>query len=121
MSVGLLLVAVLHFVNPDEEPHALLARYLDALPSGSYLVASHVSVDEATEEARRQLRAGQQAYGSTPNPSTLRGRHEFAQFFAGLDLIEPGVSFAADWRATTPVPAGDPARPCFYAAVGRKP
>ncbi|MEV6640637.1 SAM-dependent methyltransferase [Amycolatopsis sp. NPDC051371] len=119
--VGLLLVAVLNFVAPGDEPHALVARYLDALPSGSHLVASHVSVEEATEEARRQLRAGQEAYGSTPLPSTARSKEEFTRFFAGLDLFDPGVSFAADWRAVKPVAADDPARPCFYAAVGRKP
>lgn len=119
--VGLLIVAVLHFVDPSEEPHLLLGRYVSALPSGSYLAASHISIEEATDEAREQLGAAQQAYGSTANPATLRSKREFAQFFASLDLIDPGVSFAADWRSTTPVSTDDPARPCFYAAVGHKP
>lgn len=119
--VGLLIVAVLHFVEPSDDPHGLLTRYVSALPAGSYLAASHISVDEAAEEARQQLQAAQQAYGNTSNPATLRSKPEFSGFFAGLDLLDPGVCFAADWHATAPVSADDPARPCFYAAVGRKP
>ncbi len=119
--VALLIVAVLHFIDPADEPQSLLTRYLDVLAPGSYLAASHISVDEASDLARGQLRAAQQAYGSTSNPATLRTKAEFAAFFAGLELVEPGITFAADWRVTDPVAADDPARPCFYAAVGRKP
>jgi O-methyltransferase involved in polyketide biosynthesis len=118
---ALLMVALLHFVDPDDEPHTLVRRYLDHLPSGSYFAASHISVDDATEQARNQLRAAAQEYGTTSNPATIRTREEFAHFFDGLDLVEPGITFAADWHSDGPADRSSLARPCFYAAVGHKP
>jgi hypothetical protein len=118
---ALLLVAVLHFVDPNDDPHALVQGYLDVLPSGSYFAASHISVDEATDEARDQLRGAAREYGDTSNPATIRTRDDFTRFFDGLHLVEPGVTFAADWRADGQVDLASLARPCFYAAVGNKP
>lgn len=119
--VALLMVAILHFVQDEQQPYQLVRRYLDWLPSGSYFVCSHVTDEEATPTARQQATAAEQLYGETANPLKLRGRAEFERFFHGLELMEPGISFTADWRATTVVSADDPARPCNYAAVGRKP
>jgi hypothetical protein len=88
------------------------------LPSGSYLVVSHITGDfdpEGAAKARKLYRDG----GSTLRP---RSRAEFARFFDGYELVEPGVSLAADWHpelgevvATTgddPIPG--------YGAVARK-
>ncbi len=41
--VGLMLVAVLHFVPDEAQPRRIVDTLLDALPSGSYLVASHAT------------------------------------------------------------------------------
>jgi S-adenosyl methyltransferase len=119
--VCLLIVAVFHFVSPDDRPHALIRRYLDRLASGSHVALSHITVDDATPLARVQLQNLEREYGSTSNPAYLRTREEFTGLFDGLEIVEPGVAYAADWRSVQPVDAHDPARPCFYAAVGRKP
>jgi hypothetical protein len=119
--IGLLMVAVFHFVSPNDSPHTLLRSYLDRLAPGSYVALSHGTVDEATPIAREQLQNLEREYGSTSNPLYLRTRDEFTQLFDGLDVVEPGVAYAADWRNTQPIDQHDPARPCFYAAVGRKP
>jgi hypothetical protein len=119
--VALLIVGVLHFVLDDRHPHELLHHYRDWLPSGSYFVASHGTVDEASPVVRAQLEGVRDAYADTANPSTIRTKDEFTRFFDGLDLVEPGVAFAVDWRSPTPVDLADPARPTWYAAVGRKP
>lgn len=119
--VGLLIVAVFHFVGPDDAPHALMRSYLDRLASGSYVALSHITVDDATPAAAEQLQNLEREYGSTSNPAYLRTRDEFSRLFDGLELVEPGVAYASDWRNVEPVDPHDPARPCFYAAVGRKP
>jgi hypothetical protein len=119
--LALLIVGVLHFVLDDRRPHELLRFYRDWLPSGSYFVASHGTVDEASPVVRAQLEGVRDAYADTANPSTIRTKAEFTRFFDGLDLVEPGVAFAVDWRSPTPVDLADPARPTWYAAVGRKP
>jgi SAM-dependent methyltransferase len=119
--VALLLVAVFHFVSPDDDPHRLIRGYLDRLAPGSYVVLSHITVDDATPVAREQLENLEREYGSTSNPAYLRTRDEFTALFNGLDMVEPGVVYAADWRSVQPIDPHDPARPCFYAAVGKKP
>jgi S-adenosyl methyltransferase len=43
--VGLILLAVLHFVDDTEDPYGIVARLVEAMPSGSYLVVSHATYD----------------------------------------------------------------------------
>ena len=39
--IALLLMAILHFIPDDEDPLGIVARFRDALPTGSYLAISH--------------------------------------------------------------------------------
>ncbi|MFB6984337.1 SAM-dependent methyltransferase [Streptomyces scopuliridis] len=116
--VALSLVALLHFVPDEDGAYELVRRLLDPLPSGSYLVISHATGDfdrESSDQARALYRQRGLALA-------LRSRDEFAAFFTGLDLVEPGVSLAADWRPelgeVVPVPGNEPIP--GYAAVARK-
>jgi hypothetical protein len=119
--LALLVVSVLPFVPPADHPHELMAQYRTRLPSGSYLVLSHVSVEEAGPEAREQVAAVANSYVETTDPITMRGREEFAGFFGSFTILEPGVVYSPDWRPDRPVNSDDPARPCNFAAVGQKP
>jgi S-adenosyl methyltransferase len=119
--VGLLIVAVFHFVSPSDGPHMLMRSYIDRLAPGSHVALSHITVDDATPVAAEQLQNLEREYGSTSNPAYLRTRDEFSRLFDGLELVEPGVAYASDWRNFEPIDPHDPARPCFHAAVGRKP
>ena len=62
--VALMLVAVLHFINDDDNPADIVRTLLDALPSGSYLVASHLTGEHdqaaqtSTERAYRGASRG---------------------------------------------------------------
>jgi SAM-dependent methyltransferase len=118
---GLLMVAVFHFVGPNDGPHALIRSYIDRLAPGSYVALSHITVDDATPVAREQLQNLEREYGGTSNPAYLRTRDEFTGLFDGLEIVEPGVTYATDWRNVEPIDEHNPGRPCFYAAVGRKP
>ena len=53
--VGLLLLGILHLLADADSPAEIVAALLDALPSGSYLVASHLT----TEHDRERTAAGQ--------------------------------------------------------------
>lgn len=119
--VGLVLAAVLHFVPPQDDPAGIVSAYLDRVAPGSFLAASHITVDDVSDEIRAQGAEAARMYGETASPVTVRTRDEFAALLSGLQLVEPGVSYVEDWRPDAIVDRTDPARPCQYAAVGFKP
>ena len=116
--VALLLVAVLHFIADDERPAEIVATLLDALPSGSYLVASHLTA----EHNQARMAAGAKAYRDSGVPMHLRDSDRFADIaFTGLDLIPPGVVLVSEWRRTATGPLPPASEVNCYAGVARKP
>jgi hypothetical protein len=114
--LAVLLVAVLHFISDDDNPHAIVAAIRDAVPPGTYLVLSHVVGD-----IRRESSASAALQYKKVSPgATLRGRDEILRFFAGLELIDPGVVQVPFWRPGEPVPA-DASKVWILGGVGRKP
>ena len=95
--VGLVLLAILHFVDDSEDPHAIVARLVGALPPGSYLVMSHATYDPMPPEIVTRLKAAIAGTGEKGGP---RDRDQFERFFTGLELVEPGIVPIGDWRPT---------------------
>ncbi|WP_309113259.1 SAM-dependent methyltransferase [Saccharothrix sp.] len=113
--VGLLLVAVFHFVPDHKDPAGLVARYLSALPEGSFAAISHLTADHDAESMAQVA----ETMANSPNPMFFRPFDRVTPLFAGLDLVEPGLVDADLWR---PEPgAVDPDGPArgVYAGVGR--
>ncbi|CCH18114.1 SAM-dependent methyltransferase [Micromonospora lupini] len=119
--VALMLVAVLHFVPDDDDPYALVRRLLDALPAGSYLAASHATHEYLPPAIAEEARAA--AKGGGPHGLiNLRTRAEFTGFFTGLDVIEPGITSVAEWRAESePQPRPSVVEVSMYGGVARLP
>src|SRR5215469_16352674 len=93
--VALLLVAILHFFPDEEEPGKIVQTLVDALPSGSYVVASHGTAEYAPLEAAGVGRA----YQRGGVPLALRDSGELAGLvFTGLSLVPPGVVPISEWR-----------------------
>jgi S-adenosyl methyltransferase len=116
--IALILVCVLHFVHDEFHPQAALATLLDALPSGSYLAASHAT----SEHLPVQGAAAQNTYRSSGVPLQLRDSDEFAHLaFRGLELVPPGVVLVSEWRPTALGPRPTPAEVNCYGGVARKP
>jgi hypothetical protein len=114
--VGLVLLAILHFVGDSEDPYGIVARLVNAMPPGSYLVMSHATYDPMPAAIVAKLRAAIAASGEPGGP---RSRDEFAQFFTGLDLVQPGIVPIGDWRPTPDTHPPDPADIGVYGAVAR--
>jgi hypothetical protein len=117
--VGLLLIAVLHFIPDEDDPWALAARLLAALPSGSYLALSHLTGD-FDPAAWAGVVAVYRRSGVTMQ---VRHKPDIDRFFAGLDLIDPGVVSLPHWRPD-PSDVGSPpsdAAVSVYGGVARKP
>jgi hypothetical protein len=117
--VGLVLVAVVHFLADQKQARDIVGTLVGALPAGSFLTMSCATTDLLTPELKvnwdESLRTGR----SDVYPRT---RAEFAGFFEGLDLVDPGIVAVSEWR---PDPADDehPAAvdASIFGAVARKP
>ena len=122
--IGLLMTAVLHFVSPDSDPWGLVARYVRDLPSGSYLVLSHVT-DEKTPPI--SVRVAEEMYARASERIYFRSRADVARFFAGLELVSPGpptpaaVVHVGEWGADDPALADTDGSHWLYCGVGRRP
>jgi hypothetical protein len=111
--VGLTLMGVLGHVTDYAEARSIVAGLLDGLPAGSYLaINDSIDTSEALEAALRQYEA------SGAVPYRTRSLEEFAGYFDGLELVEPGVVLVADWRPDPGASRG-PEIP-QVGAVGRK-
>ncbi len=114
--VAVTLLMLLHVIPDSEDPHAIVAKLMDALPSGSYLAVSHLGAELLDQEAREGFqdivkRMAQQQYIG-------RDREQMLRFFAGMDLVEPGLVRVEEWR---PEPgAGETGRSTLWCALGRK-
>jgi hypothetical protein len=116
--VALMLIAVLHFVRETAEAARIVRVLLDALPSGSYLVASNATVDFSDDEAAARYRGMIDAGQVDAYPRTKR---EMGEIFAGLEVLEPGFVAVSEWRAADePLPRPEPGQVAVYGAVGRK-
>jgi hypothetical protein len=130
VPVAVMLNAVLHFVDEDAVANTIVSAVVDALPSGGYLSMSH---------AARETFGGPGSRPETDNvykqrtstPAVARTYETISGFFAGLDLLEPGIVWLTEWRpagpddpaeyASPPEVVASPVRSGCWAAVGRKP
>ncbi|MCM3920316.1 SAM-dependent methyltransferase [Frankia sp. AiPs1] len=116
--VALSVIAILHFVPDDADPYGVVARLLEALPSGSYLALTHATAD--FDPAAQEMAATYRARGIT---AVERSRAQVTRFFDGLELVEPGVQVVHRWRPDdlTAAPDITDAQVSIYGALGRKP
>jgi S-adenosyl methyltransferase len=92
---------------------------LDALPSGSYLVASNLTLDYAPPQ---QVALHEELLARGRTDACARDAAQFGRFFAGLELIGPGIVAVSDWRPDRPADQRpSPADVAIYGAVGRLP
>ena len=112
--VALTLLMILHVIPDSDDPYAMVARVMDALPPGSYLALSHLGAELLDQQktegfqgvVRRQ--AQQQYIG--------RSREEIERFFDGMDLVEPGVVRVEEWRSDHDAEG----KSALWCALGRK-
>ena len=116
--VGLMLIAVLHFIHGQGAAKPIVRTLLDALPPGSFLVATHATSDFGTPE---QQALYQRLIEEGKSDVWTRPRDEFAELFEGLELVEPGVVPASEWRPDDGETIPERSDINIWTAVGRKP
>jgi hypothetical protein len=114
--VAVTLLAILHVIPDSDDPHAIVAKLMDAVPAGSYLAVSHVAAEFLDKEAQGRTRdlAGRMIQ----QQPVYRDREQVARFLEGTDLIAPGLVRVDEWR---PDPgAREAGNASWWGAVGRK-
>jgi hypothetical protein len=115
--VGVLLIAVLHFILDAEDPHQLIARMVADLAPGSYLVIAHAASDIEAGTAAAMARS----YNATSSLNiTPRDRATVTRFFDGMELTGRGLQPLAQWWGTSPDNPSGPGLSC-YCGIARKP
>ena len=118
--IGLLMVAIFHFIPDRDHPADIVANYRKALHGGGFLAMSHFTGDD---QAVTLAANGSKWYQQTANPLVMRSKSEFEALLTGVELVPPGVTWVQQWRPDNdddPVLA-IPSESAIYAAVGTLP
>jgi O-methyltransferase involved in polyketide biosynthesis len=101
--VAIMLLGIMHFIQDDTELQAIIDRLVQAVPSGSYVAVANTTTavnGELTAEAVR-------VWNLDAQPKLkLRTPERIAEFFAGLEVIEPGWVSCSRWHPR--LSPGDP-------------
>ncbi|GGN79264.1 hypothetical protein GCM10011579_063490 [Streptomyces albiflavescens] len=115
--VALVLLGVVIFIEDDEAAYGIVRRLMDALPKGSHLVLSHT----ITRPDMPDVDAAVAFWNEHGTPKlTQRTPTAVAEFFGGLELLEPGVVSCNWWRPDDGGDSGLPAEVAMFGGVGRK-
>jgi len=120
--MALFQIGTLPFYDGERSPQDIMAEYINALPSGSYVAISHF-IDPETSELSEFARRLEQAFLRSPmGRGVFRIRTEIEGMLAGLEILDPGLVLCADWWPDGPrVKPLDTVQNCIVGAVGRKP
>ena len=112
---AIMLMAILQHIDDADDPYGIVARLVEAVPSGSYLVISHPAADiESKAMAEMAVRLNK----LMAEKVTFRTQAQVARFFDGLELVEPGMVRVQQWRPNTEKEAKSPA--ALWGGMGRK-
>ncbi|WP_432830615.1 SAM-dependent methyltransferase [Dactylosporangium sp. CA-092794] len=123
--VGLLLIAVLHFVPDDAQAYDAVGQLVAALPRGSYVAISHGAAETFPAGSAATSAATEVYRNRTATPGKPRDQAGVRRFLDGLTVVAPGVVWAHQWHPDpTAEPAAelveDPKRAGTWAAAARK-
>jgi hypothetical protein len=110
-----------HYNGPREDPARIMREYVDALPSGSYVLISHF-LDPENEYSEVARKMEDMFLHSPMGSGVFRTRAELLELFDGLELVTPGLTLCADWWPDGPhIKPLNQAQNCIAAGVARKP
>jgi hypothetical protein len=110
--VGLLFIAVLHFVRRDLAAD-VVSRFRNAIPSGSHIAISAACTDGMDPKTVAKTEA---VYQNAAAQIVFRSAAQVEELFEGLELVPPGLRDVSQWRAEETA-----AEIRVQAGIGRKP
>lgn len=115
--VGVLFLGVLDALSDGDDPWGVVAAFRERMAPGSALVVSHVTDDTHPDLGA----AARKVYEDADAPLVHRSREQITRLFDGFDLVEPGVTHAADWRPEEAWEAELAGSEWVYVGLGLKP
>ncbi|HEY0475228.1 MAG TPA: SAM-dependent methyltransferase [Kribbella sp.] len=120
--IGLILALALHQLPDTDEVRDIVAAYVAALPSGSYLAISHPSNPRDGSRLAGFATAVEDKFRDAFPAMTFRTPDEIAALFEDVELLEPGLVGLGDWwpedeRQVSPAGVGR----LVLAGLARKP
>ncbi|NUR95452.1 MAG: SAM-dependent methyltransferase, partial [Kribbellaceae bacterium] len=92
--VGIIFSAVLHHVNDDEDPAAIVAFWRDRIASGSHVFISHFrSENDPRSQELEQVLQGSLGRGRWRTDDEI-----LALYGEDFTVLEPGLVPAVEWR-----------------------
>jgi len=113
--VAVMLIGILQCIPDEDDPAGVIRQLMDAVPPGSYLAISHPANDINSPGVRR---LASRLNELMPVKLRFRSRAEVATLFDGLELVEPGLVRAPEWRPDSDADLDNPA--AVWAGVARK-
>lgn len=115
--LGLMLVAVLHYIMDDQQAYHAVDVLSRALVPGSYMAVAHTAA-----EALPPIKGAEQEILRPVATTKKRTHDEVLRFFAGFHVVEPGLVYSPLWRPEGPedVLLEDPDKAFAFAGVGCK-
>jgi hypothetical protein len=92
---AVILFGILHLFSDAEDPHGVVGTLMAPLAAGSGVALSHLGSDLQSEEVAETFK---RVNSRMAEQVTLRTHDEVAALLDGLELVEPGVVPASQWR-----------------------
>lgn len=127
--VALYQIGTLHHVHDNRDPVAIMRRWIDAVPSGSFVALSHFyNPRDGSDLARIAEPIEDICAASTMASGFFRTREQILQFMEGLELLPSGPGHPADvvpvadwWPHGPHVAPLSLERQVYVGILGRKP
>ncbi len=116
--IAALYVSVLHCIPDADEPGALMHAMVDRMAPGSFVVVSHLVSDDP---ALREQMTDFMLAATGGNWGRVRTVEEVSPWFDGLELLEPGLVEASQWRPESEDRSQLSMEWIEFAGVARKP
>jgi S-adenosyl methyltransferase len=113
--VSVMMAAVLHFVADKANPYQAVARYVHTMSPGSYLTISHAMIVRTPQMSRATA-----LYNQRATQLHARTYEDVVAFFAGTELVEPGLVRVSEWRPHLDAYSAHPEQALSYGGIGRK-
>jgi hypothetical protein len=115
--VGIILLAILHYIPDLAEARRIVATLIGAVPAGSFLVISHAGTDLLPDDVAA-FEKSLNVHLPAEHHHVARPRDMVADFFDGVELVEPGLVRVSEWRPDSPEEAATPT--ILWGGVARK-